>query len=113
MNTVSEQQMAAVKIHIRNLIQGHAIGKKELVETIKSEILGLVKDRIEHAFSSFSVENFIQQSVRKEVNTAIARLLPRGMYSDNERFESLVRAEVNKQVQELISTKINVTISEK
>ncbi|OCZ48677.1 hypothetical protein BFR73_03485 [Acinetobacter pittii] len=104
-----------VKNHIKNLINGHNISKGEMRSLYKDVLKEFIEKKVNNLFDRYNIHKTIETTVKLILKDYVNKQLQGAFRSDPFNhpvleIERMVRAEIERQVKELVSENINIQI---
>lgn len=101
----------ATKRHIRNLIQGNGLSKKDIRNLFNDEMTSYVKDQVKNYIAAWSLDELIKKTIHLEVSRQVGMLIRPSYRTElNTEMESMVRNEINKEVQRIVKENFDINI---
>lgn len=103
--------IVATKRHIRNLIQGNGLSKKDIRNLFNDEMTSYVKDQVKNYIAAWSLDELIKKTIHLEISRQVGMLIrPSYRVESNTVIQDMVREEINKEVQRIVKENFDINV---
>ncbi|WP_151859454.1 hypothetical protein [Acinetobacter nosocomialis] len=104
-----------IKTHIKNLINGHNISKGEMRNLYIEVLKEFIEKKVNKLFDSYNLHHTVETTVKLILKDYVNKQLKGAFRSEPFNhpvleIERMVRAEIERQVKELVSENVNIHI---